>query len=223
MTHDEALDLAAALRPRARSSDAEEAAVREHLATCPESAPRVRGARRRRAVPARARRTSTWSSRRRRSATGSWPPPRPTSPREPRPSATTAGAGRRRTAPDRLPVGGPSATARAERTRSRPGPLTGSRRSRQSSRSSLLGAWNVRLQGQVNDLEQQATAAEQYRTAVTTVLDVAAQPGSQTALLAPQTSGGPRGIAVVSPRTARSSSRCRISRRRAAARSTRRG
>ena len=52
LTHDEALDLAAALRPRARSSPPRMAAVREHLATCPESARRVRGARRGRAVPA---------------------------------------------------------------------------------------------------------------------------------------------------------------------------
>jgi len=98
------------------------------------------------------------------------------------------------------PVPFPSAderTARAERTRNRPGPLTWIAAIAAVLAIAVLGAWNVQLQGQVNDLEQQATAAEQYRTAVTTVLDVAAQPGSQTALLAPQTTGGPRGIASV--------------------------
>jgi hypothetical protein len=60
-----------------------------------------------------------------------------------------------------------------------------------------LGAWNLRLQGQVNDLEQQVGAAGEFQQAVATVLDVAATPGAQTAILAPVEAGGPRGIAAV--------------------------
>lgn len=53
-----------------------------------------------------------------------------------------------------------------------------------------LGFWNLQLQGQVG-------AAQEYERAVAAVLDVAAQPGSQTAVLAAQQAGGPRGIAAV--------------------------
>jgi anti-sigma factor RsiW len=60
-----------------------------------------------------------------------------------------------------------------------------------------LGAWNLRLQGQVNELELQVGAAEDYRAAVAAVLDVAATPGAQTALLSAVEAGGPRGIAAV--------------------------
>ena len=184
LSHAEALDLAP-LYVLGALDDAEMAAVREHLATCPEShaefeqlggvvpyllespdleqvePPTALGDR----IMAAAERTT--------------PPP-----------------AAERTAPVQFPSAD-ERTARAERTRSRPGPLTWIAAIAAVLAIAVLGAWNVRLQGQVNDLEQQATAAEQYRTAVTTVLDVAAQPGSQTALLAPQTTGGPRGIASV--------------------------
>jgi anti-sigma factor RsiW len=60
-----------------------------------------------------------------------------------------------------------------------------------------LGAWNVRLQGQVTDLQGQAGVAREYERAVAAVLDVAGRPGSQTAILAAQQPGGPRGIAAV--------------------------
>jgi anti-sigma factor RsiW len=56
----------------------------------------------------------------------------------------------------------------------------------------LLGAWNLLLQGQIS-------AAQTYEDNVAAVLDVASQPGAFTAVLAPATSGGPRGIAAMSP------------------------
>ena len=60
-----------------------------------------------------------------------------------------------------------------------------------------LGAWNFQLQGQVTDLQGQAGVAREYERAVAAVLDVSARPGSQTAVLAAQQPGGPRGIAAV--------------------------
>lgn len=56
----------------------------------------------------------------------------------------------------------------------------------------LLGAWNLLLQGQIS-------AAQTHEDNVAAVLDVASQPGAFTAVLAPATSGGPRGIAAMSP------------------------
>ena len=194
LSHADALDLAP-LYVLGALDDAEMAAVREHLATCPEShaefeelggvvpyllespdlelvePPAALGDRIMAAAAADlADRTAA--------------------------ERTTPAPAAERTAPIPFPSAD-ERTARAERTRSRPGPLTWIAAIAAVLAIAVLGAWNVRLQGQVNDLEQQATAAEQYRTAVTTVLDVAAQPGSQTALLAPQTTGGPRGIASV--------------------------
>jgi anti-sigma factor RsiW len=87
--------------------------------------------------------------------------------------------------------------ARAERTRARTSPLEWALRIAAVVAIVALGAWSLRLQGQVSDLEQQAAAAHAYRSAVTAVLDVATQPGSQLALLAPVEAGGPRGIAAV--------------------------
>ncbi|MFL5775214.1 MAG: anti-sigma factor domain-containing protein [Chloroflexota bacterium] len=100
------------------------------------------------------------------------------------------------------PVAFPSAAerhARAGRTRTRPRALTWVAAIAAVLAIAILGAWNVALQAQVNDLHDDVAAAEQYRTAVASVLDVAAQPGSQIALLAPTESGGPRGIAAVAP------------------------
>ncbi len=56
----------------------------------------------------------------------------------------------------------------------------------------LLGAWNLLLQGQLS-------AAQTYEDNVAAVLEVASQPGAFTAVLAPTTSGGPRGLAAMSP------------------------
>jgi anti-sigma-K factor RskA len=55
-----------------------------------------------------------------------------------------------------------------------------------------LVAWNLRLQEQVSDLDG-------YRAAVGDVLDAAALPGGQLAVLAGPSGGGPSGLAAVTP------------------------
>jgi anti-sigma-K factor RskA len=56
-----------------------------------------------------------------------------------------------------------------------------------------LGGWNVLLLGQLEE-------ARDYERGVAAVLDVAAQPGSVTAILAGTEPGGPRGLAAVAAR-----------------------
>jgi anti-sigma-K factor RskA len=56
----------------------------------------------------------------------------------------------------------------------------------------VLGGWNLLLQGRLD-------ASEAYNRDVAAVLDVAAQPGAMTAILAPQAPNGPRGIAALTP------------------------
>lgn len=53
-----------------------------------------------------------------------------------------------------------------------------------------LGGWNLMLQGQLG-------SAREFERGVTAVVDVAAQPGSQTAILGGAGRDGPRGIAAV--------------------------
>jgi anti-sigma-K factor RskA len=55
----------------------------------------------------------------------------------------------------------------------------------------LLGGWNLLLQGQLS-------AAQQYEDSVAAVLEVAAQPGSLTAVLTSEGGDGPAGLAAVS-------------------------
>ncbi|HET9347403.1 MAG TPA: anti-sigma factor [Candidatus Limnocylindrales bacterium] len=86
---------------------------------------------------------------------------------------------------------------RAERTRARTSPFEWAVRIAAVVAIVALGAWSLRLQGQVSDLENQVAAAERFRSAVATVLDIAVQKGSQTALLEPVEAGGPRGLAAV--------------------------
>ncbi len=54
----------------------------------------------------------------------------------------------------------------------------------------VLGAWNLSLRGQLDQ-------AQAYATAVKSVVDTAAQPGSLVAVLGSETAGGPRGIAAL--------------------------
>jgi anti-sigma factor RsiW len=208
LTHDEAIELAPlyvldALEP------AEMDAVRAHLATCPEShaefeelgsvvpyllddpgvelvePPAALGDRIMAAAAADlAERTAPSAER--------------TVPAATAPSAERTDAAAERIVPAAVPF--PSAgerEARAERTRARTSPLEWALRIAAVVAIVALGAWSLRLQGQVSDLEQQLGAAQAYRSAVTAVLDVATQPGSQLALLAPVEAGGPRGIAAV--------------------------
>jgi hypothetical protein len=56
----------------------------------------------------------------------------------------------------------------------------------------VLGGWNLLLQGRLD-------ASETYNRDVAAVLEVGAQPGAMTAVLAPETTGGPRGLAAIAP------------------------
>jgi anti-sigma factor RsiW len=210
LSHADALDLAP-LYVLGALDDAEMAAVREHLATCPEShaefeelggvvpylleSPSVELVEPPAALGDRIMAAAA-ADLAERTAAERTTPVTAAERTAPAPAAERTTPAAERAAPIPFPSAD-ERTARAERTRGRPGPLTWIAAIAAVLAIAVLGAWNVRLQGQVNDLEQQATAAEQYRTAVTAVLDVAAQPGSQTALLAPQAAGGPRGIASV--------------------------
>ena len=86
----------------------------------------------------------------------------------------------------------PSADERNARAARKTSPATWACGSRPCSSIVLLGAWNLLLQGQLS-------AAQTYEDNVAAVLEVASQPGAFTAVLAPTTSGGPRGLAAMSP------------------------
>jgi hypothetical protein len=222
LTHDEAIDLAPAYVLGALE-EAEMASVREHLATCPEShaefdelggvvpyllddpdlelvePPAALGERimaaaaadlaertaAERTAPAVAERTS----------------PAPAERTAPVAERTAPAAERTSPAAERTgPVPFPSAderAARAERTSSRPSTLDWALRIAAVVAIVVVGGWGLLQYRQVNDLQQQLTTAEAYRSAVVAVLDVAAQPGSQTAVLAPVEPDGPRGLAAV--------------------------
>jgi hypothetical protein len=196
MTHEQAVDLAP-LYVLDALDEAEMAAVREHLATCPESHAEFEelGG----VVPHLLDDP----------ATELVDPPAALGERIMAAAAADlaerTGPAAERTTPGPVadapaPIAFPSAderTARAERTRGRTSPLEWAFRIAAVVVVAVLIGWNLLLTRQVTDLQHQANAAQQYRTAVTEVLDVAAQAGSQTALLAPQQPGGPRGIAAV--------------------------
>ena len=192
MTHEQAIELAAgyvlgALEP------AEEAAVRAHLRSCPESHEEF--AELGGVVPYLA----------------DWPDLEivepPASLRDRIMTAAAADLAER-TSSTTEPTAFPGPAERAERAgaagRRRSGALDWALRIAAVLAIVAVGAWNLQLQGQltnlrgeVTDLRQQATAAADYQRAVSAVLDVAAEPGSQTAVLAAQAAGGPRGIAAV--------------------------
>ena len=130
-------------------------------------------------------------------------------------AATAAGRGNGRAGPAPIPF--PSTTEREARAvdRTRTSPATWVLRIAAVLAIVVLGGWNLLLQGQVN-------ASKTYEENVAAVLDVAAQPGSLTAILTAgrKRSGRPgRG----ERRLARSRWRCATSRRRPATRSTRPG
>ena len=72
-----------------------------------------------------------------------------------------------------------------------PRPAAGCCASPRCSPSSLLGGWNLLLQSQVN-------TANAYEQSVAAVLDVAAQPGSHTAILTAAGASGGSGLAAIS-------------------------
>ena len=61
-----------------------------------------------------------------------------------------------------------------------------------------MGVWNVQLQDRYTQLQNEVTALTAYRDGVTQVLDSAAEPGAQLALLS-SGEGGPSGLAAVAP------------------------
>ena len=189
LTHDEAIDLAP-LYVLGALEEAEMASVREHLATCPESHAEFEdlGG----VIPYLLDDPSLELVE----------PPAALGDRIMAAAAADLAARTPTTAeptsPAPVPFPSPAEReARAERTRARTSPFEWALRIAAVVAIVALGAWNLRLQGQVGDLEDQVGAAENYRTAVTAVLGVAAQEGSQTAILAPVEAGGPRGLAAV--------------------------
>ena len=203
MSHEQALDLAP-LYVLGALEEAEMAAVREHLATCPRSHaefeelggvvpyllddPSLELVEPHAALGDRIMAAAAADLADRSVVERTTPAPAPVDAR------TTPAAA--------APIAFPSTddrVARAERTRAGRGPLVWVAAIAAVLAIAVLGAWNVSLQGQVNDLEQQVGAAQEYRDAVAAVLDVASTPGSQTAVLQPVASGGPRGLAAVGP------------------------
>lgn len=90
------------------------------------------------------------------------------------------------------PMPFPSEQTRAARPAGRTSPATWALRIAAVLVIGVLAGWNLLLQGQVS-------TANSYERQVAAVLDVASQPGALTAVLAPAASGGPRGLAAMSP------------------------
>jgi anti-sigma factor RsiW len=174
LTHDEAIELAAPYVLGALESD-EEAAVRDHLRTCPE--PHAEFEEIGSVVPALAEVVE------------------PVEPPAALKSRLLAAAAAERTAPSLEPVAVPE-PARA------PAPIPIDSRRRGPSPVSwflvaaagiavvALVAVNLLTLGRLN-------ASEQYARDVAAVLETGAQPGAVTAVLAPAEAGGPRGLAAV--------------------------
>jgi anti-sigma-K factor RskA len=59
-----------------------------------------------------------------------------------------------------------------------------------------LGAWNIQLNQQIASLRDQVSGLTAYRDGVVQVLDKAAEPGAQLAILAPPEGEGPSGLAA---------------------------
>jgi hypothetical protein len=204
LTHDEAIDLAP-LYVLGALEEAEMASVREHLATCPESHAEFEelGG----VVPyllddpslELVEPPAALGDRIMAAAAADLAARTPAAERtSPAPAAERTSPDAERTTAATVPFPTPAEReARAERTKARTSPLEWALRIAAVVAIVALGAWNLRLQGQVGDLEDQVGAAENYRAAVTAVLDVAAQEGSQTAILGPVEPGGPRGLAAV--------------------------
>jgi anti-sigma-K factor RskA len=94
--------------------------------------------------------------------------------------------------PSTPPTVFPAAEERADRRAARMSPLAWAMRIAAVLVIGALVGWNLLLQGQLD-------TAKTYEQNVATVLDIASQPGALTAVLAPATSGGPRGLAALGP------------------------
>ena len=179
LTHDEAVELAAPYVLGALEPD-EEAVVREHLRTCPESHAEFEelGS----VVPALAEAVE---------------------PAEPSPalkSRILAAAAAERTGPAPLvtapvvaaPVVAAPAPIPIESHRRAPSPVSWFLVAAAGIAVVALVAVNLLTLGRLN-------ASEQYARDVAAVLETGSQPGAVTAVLAPTEGGGPRGLAAVGP------------------------
>ncbi len=195
LTCDDVRDMAGAFVLRALEP-AEEAAVRTHLASCSDphaeiaevgsvlpvldaSVPEMEPSP---ALKGRIMAAAAADLEARRAASAPASPSTPASPTAP--AAADLPRARRR----RLP----GADERAARAARRTSPATWVLRIAAVLVIGVLAGWNLLLQGQLD-------AAQDVRENVAAVLDVASQPGALTAVLAPATSGGPRGLAAMSP------------------------
>jgi hypothetical protein len=182
MTHEQAIDLAAGY-VLAALEEVELAAVREHLATCPESHAEFE-------------------------QLGSVVPylleaPQieivepPAALRDRIMAAAAADLAARRAEPTAAPTGErttdfPTATERNERARARTGGLGWAMRIAAVVAIVALAGWNLLLQ---NDL----TSARRFDQAVSSVISAAAEPGSQTVVLTPTENNQASGIAAIRP------------------------
>ena len=180
MTHEQALDLAAAYVLGALEA-ADMAAVRDHLATCPES--HVEFERLGGVVPYLLE----------------WPdielvePPASLGDRIMAAAAAdlaTRGAGAE-PAPQRT-IAFPSAPEREARARTRTGRLGWAMRIAAVVAIVALGGWNLLLQNELG-------AARRFDQAVASVISAAAQPGSQTVVMTPTENNQASGIAAIRP------------------------
>jgi anti-sigma-K factor RskA len=185
---DEVRDLAPAYVLGALERD-EEAAVRDHLADCPEAHAEVTelGA----VVPYLADAVEqiepSPSLRDRIMAAAAADPARAASAA---PTPTAARTEAEPEAPPAVPQSMPIDRRRARRAWADASPATWLLRIAAVLVIGVLGAWNVLLQGQVSTLAE-------FRSAVATVADAAAQPGAVSAALAGSGPQSPRGVAAV--------------------------
>jgi anti-sigma factor RsiW len=178
MTHDDALDLAAgyvlgALEP------AEETAVRDHLATCPES--HAEFAELGGVVPSLPADVPLVEP--------------PAALRDRIMDAAGADLALRRPMPVGAPTGPvtfPNAEERALRRRARTGRLDWALRIAAVIAIVAVGAWG-------HGLQRQLDAARQFDQAVANVIDAAGQPGAQAVILGPAQGKQGNGIAAVAP------------------------
>jgi anti-sigma factor RsiW len=178
MTHEQAIDLAAGY-VLAALEEAELAAVREHLATCPESHAEFEqlGS----VVPylLEAPQIETVEP--------------PAALRDRIMAAAAADLAARRAEPTaERTTAFPTATERKERARARTGGLGWAMRIAAVVAIVALAGWNLLLQ---NDL----TSARRFDQAVSSVISAAAEPGSQTVVLTPTENNQASGIAAIRP------------------------
>jgi anti-sigma-K factor RskA len=109
---------------------------------------------------------------------------------EARGAAAPAAPSAPKTASPTDPTPFPTAAERQQRTADRTGIASWAMRIAAVLAIALLGGWGLLLQNQLD-------SARSYERSVAAVLDVAAQPGSLTAVLTPEGGDGPAGLAAV--------------------------